>query len=77
MDGPESVAQVGPFARRYNLTFPMLLDEETARGQRLQSQARGADDGAHRQAREVARVRNGYNAGDEKLVAEDVANLVK
>ena len=25
----------------------------------------------------IARVRNGYNAGDEKLIADDVANLLK
>jgi len=29
MDGPESVAEVAPFARRHGLTFPVLLDEDT------------------------------------------------
>ena len=30
MDGPESIAAVAPFARRHGLSFPVLLDEETA-----------------------------------------------
>jgi len=29
MDDPETVAEVAPHARRYGLTFPMLLDQET------------------------------------------------
>ena len=29
MDGPESIAEVAPHARRYGLSFPVLLDEET------------------------------------------------
>jgi peroxiredoxin len=77
MDGPESVAQVAPFARRYNLTFPVLLDEETrvvgvynpkrVAPMTLLVDKRGI----------IARVRNGYNAGDEKFIADDVANLLK
>ena len=30
MDGPESVANVAPFARRQQLNFPVLLDEDWA-----------------------------------------------
>ena len=77
MDGPESVAQVVPFARRYNLTFPTLLDEET-RVVNVYDPQRVAPMTVLIDRRGIiARVRNGYNAGDEKLVADDVANLLK
>jgi len=77
MDGPESVAQVSPFARRYNLTFPVLLDEET-RVVSVYNPKRVAPMTVLIDKRGViARVRNGYNAGDEKLIAGDVANLLK
>jgi peroxiredoxin len=77
MDGPESVAQVLPFAHRYNLTFPTLLDEETRvvgayNPQRIAPMTVLID-----RRGIIARVRNGYNAGDEKLIADDVANLLK
>jgi peroxiredoxin len=77
MDGPESVAQVVPFARRYNLTFPTLLDEET-RVVNVYNPKRVAPMTVLIDKRGIiARVRNGYNAGDEKLIADDVANLLK
>jgi peroxiredoxin len=77
MDGPESVAQVVPFSRRYNLTFPTLLDEET-RVVNVYNPKRVAPMTVLIDKRGIiARVRNGYNAGDEKLIADDVANLLK
>ncbi len=77
MDGPESVAQVVPFARRYDLTFPTLLDEET-RVVNVYNPKRVAPITVLIDRRGIiARVRNGYNAGDEKLIADDVANLLK
>jgi peroxiredoxin len=77
MDGPESVAQVSPFARRYNLSFPVLLDEET-RVVNVYNPKRVAPMTVLIDKRGIiARVRNGYNAGDEKLIADDVANLLR
>jgi peroxiredoxin len=77
MDGPESVAQVTPFARRYELSFPVLLDEET-RVVNLYNPKRVAPMTVLIDRRGlVARVRNGYNAGDEKLIAADVAQLLR
>jgi peroxiredoxin len=77
MDGPESVAQVVPFARRYNLTFPTLVDEET-RVVNVYNPKRVAPMTVLIDRRGViARVRNGYNAGDEQLIADDVANLLR
>jgi peroxiredoxin len=77
MDGPESVAQVAVLARRYNLTFPVLLDQETRvvgvyNPKRIAPMSMLVDKRGI-----IARVRNGYNAGDEKLIADDVANLLK
>jgi peroxiredoxin len=76
IDGPETVAQVGSFARRYDLTFPVLLDEET-RVVGLYNPKRVAPMTIliDRRGR-IARVRNGYNAGDERLIAQDVQNLL-
>ena len=77
MDGPESVAQVAPFARRYQLSFPVLLDEET-RVVSVYNPKRVAPMTMLVDKRGIiSRVRNGYNAGDEKLIADDVANLLK
>jgi peroxiredoxin len=77
MDGPETVAQVVPFARRYNLSFPTLLDEET-KVVSIYNPKRVAPMTVLIDKRGIiSRVRNGYNAGDEKLIADDVANLLK
>ncbi len=77
MDGPESVAQVAPFARRYGLTFPVLLDEET-KVVNVYDPKRVAPMTVLIDRRGlVARVRNGYNAGDEKLIADDVTSLLR
>ena len=76
MDGPETIAQVGPFARRYGLNFPVLLDEET-RVVGVYNPKRTAPLNILIDRKgQIARVRNGYNAGDEKLVEADVASLL-
>lgn len=76
MDGPETVAQVGPSARRYGINFPVLLDEET-RVVGVYNPKRTAPLSVLIDRKgQIARVRNGYNAGDEKLVAADVAALL-
>jgi peroxiredoxin len=76
MDGPESVAEVVPRARRYGLTFPVLLDEET-RVVAVYNPKRSAPftaligrDGA------VAKTREGYSAGDEIAIEADIQALL-
>jgi peroxiredoxin len=77
MDGPETVAQVGPFARRYDLSFPVLLDEET-KVVGVYNPKRTAPLGVLVDRKgQIARVRQGYSAGDEKLIEEDVRSLVQ
>ena len=76
MDGPETVAQVGPFAKRYGVSFPVLLDEET-RVVGVYNPKRTAPLNILIDKKgQIARVRNGYNAGDEKLVENDVMSLL-
>jgi peroxiredoxin len=76
MDGPESIADVGPRARQYRLTFPVLLDEET-RVVGLYNPKRAAPftvligrDGA------VAGTREGYTPGDEAALEEAIRSLL-
>jgi len=76
MDGPESVAEVVPRARRYGLTFPVLLDEET-RVVAVYNPKRSAPftalidrDGT------VAKTREGYSAGDEIAIEADIQALL-
>lgn len=77
MDGPESVANVAPQVRRYGLTFPVLLDEET-RVVGLYNPKRAAPysvliglDGA------VVKTREGYSSGDEAAIEADVMALLE
>jgi peroxiredoxin len=76
MDGPETVAQVAPFARRYNLSFPVLVDDET-KVVGIYNPKRTAPLSVLIDRRgQIARVRSGYSAGDEKLIEDDVVSLV-
>jgi peroxiredoxin len=76
MDGPESSANVDPHARRYGLSFPVLLDEET-RVVGVYNPKRTAPftvmigrDGA------IAGRREGYHPGDEKQIESDIQALL-
>ena len=76
IDGPESAAEVDPQARRYGLTFPVLMDQDT-RVVALYNPKKTAPftviigrDGA------VARRREGYHAGDEHKVEADIKTLL-
>lgn len=76
MDGPETLSAVGPFARRYGLTFPVLLDVETKvtgiynpKGTAPLSVLIGRDG-------RVAHTKQGFTAGDEKLVEAEILRLL-
>jgi peroxiredoxin len=76
MDGPETIANVARFVRRYNLSFPVLLDEETTvvgvyNPKRTAPLSVLIDRGGR-----ITRVRQGYSAGDEDLIAADVKQLL-
>ena len=72
MDGPESVSGVAPFARRYNLTCPVLLDEETKVTGIYNPKRTAPLSVLIDRTGKIVRVRQGYSAGDELLVENDV-----
>jgi peroxiredoxin len=76
MDGPETVAQVPSFARRYALSFPVVLDEETKVTAMYNPKRTAPLTVLIDRRGQIARVRDGYAAGDEKLITDDVANLI-
>jgi peroxiredoxin len=76
MDGPETIANVEPTARRYGVTYPVLLDEET-RVMAVYNPARDAPftvliakDGT------IAETRVGFAPGDEKVLEEHLLALM-
>jgi peroxiredoxin len=77
MDGPETIAQVGPFARRYDLSFPVLLDEETKVVAVYNPKRTAPLSVLIDRKGQIARVRSGFSSGDEKLIEEDVRSLVQ
>ena len=72
MDGPETVADVTSFVKRFELDFPIVTDDDS-RIASLYNPKKSMplsvliDRGGH-----IVAVREGYNPGDEKLVAADV-----
>jgi peroxiredoxin len=72
MDGPESIADVPAFAKRNQMNFPVLLDEDSSIAS-IYNPRKSAPLSAiiDRQGR-IAAVREGYNPGDEAFVLQDV-----
>ncbi|MGA3122003.1 MAG: TlpA disulfide reductase family protein [Polyangiaceae bacterium] len=72
MDGPETAADVSAFVRRFELDFPVVLDEDS-RIARLYNPKKSMPLSViiDRTGR-IAVVREGFSPGDEKLVALDV-----
>jgi len=76
MDGPESIAQVPTYVNRYGMTFPVLLDEET-KAVNLYNPKRTMPLTVEIDRKGViARVRSGYQPGDEKRLAAEVEALL-
>lgn len=76
MDGPETVAQVKPFAQRNNLNFPVLLDEDSAICALYNPKKSGPLTILIDKTGSVAQVREGYNPGDEEILAAEVDKLL-
>ena len=72
IDGPETIADVPSFAKRHDMNFPVILDEDS-RIVSLYNPKRSAplsvliDRKGH-----IVKVRESYNPGDEKFIQEDV-----
>jgi peroxiredoxin len=65
MDGPESVAEVAPQARRYGLTYPVLLDEETRVVGVLNPRRAAPYNVLIGRDGSIVSTKEGYSAGDE------------
>jgi peroxiredoxin len=76
MDGPDTVAAVPAFAKRNQLDFPMLTDEDSHIAS-IYNPKKAAPLSVliDRQGRVVA-IREGYNPGDEEFLAQDVAKVL-
>jgi peroxiredoxin len=76
MDGPETVANVSAFARRNQLTFPMLTDEDSRIASLYNPKKSAPLSVLIDKSGRIARIREGYNPGDEELLAKDVAEVL-
>lgn len=73
MDGPETVAQVPAFAKRNQLNFPMLTDEDSRIASLYNPKKSAPLSVLIDRSGKIVKIREGYNPGDEDLVAKDVA----
>jgi peroxiredoxin len=72
MDGPETVADVPAFVKRYDLDFPVVVDDDSRIASLYNPKKSMPLSVIITRAGTIAVVREGYNPGDEKLVAADV-----
>jgi peroxiredoxin len=72
MDGPESLADVPAFVRRYGLDFPVVLDDDSRIASLYDPKKSMPLSVLIGREGRIASVREGYNPGDERIVAEDV-----
>ena len=76
MDGPETVAEVPSFAARNGLTFPVAADADSHVASIYNPKSSAPLSVLIDRSGNVVRIREGYNPGDEALVAADVARAV-
>jgi peroxiredoxin len=76
MDGPESIANVAPQARRYGLTFPVLLDEETRVVGAYNPKGAAPFNVLIDRSGAIVKTREGYSAGDEVSMAADIQAIL-
>jgi peroxiredoxin len=76
MDGPETIANVPAFASRNQLNFPVLLDEDSHVAAIYNPKKSAPLSVLIDRRGRIAVIREGYNPGDEKFLAEEVAKVV-
>ncbi len=76
MDGPETVANVPAFARRNQVNFPMLTDEDSRIASLYNPKKSAPLSVLIDKHGKVAAIREGYNPGDEEFLAKDVAKVL-
>jgi peroxiredoxin len=77
MDGPETIAQVPTFVQRYQMSFPVLLDEETKVVNVYNPKRTAPLSLLIDKSGKIVKIRSGYNAGDEKLIESEVDALLQ
>ncbi|MBX3232970.1 MAG: TlpA family protein disulfide reductase [Labilithrix sp.] len=76
MDGPETVANVPAFAKRNQLNFSVLLDEDSHVAQIYNPKKSAPLSVLIDKSGKIAAIREGYNPGDEEYLARDVAKVL-
>jgi peroxiredoxin len=76
MDGPETIANVPAFARRNQLNFPMLTDEDSRIASLYNPKKAAPVSVLIDKAGKIITIREGYNPGDEEFLAKDVAKAL-
>ena len=70
MDGPETVANVPAFAKRNQLNFPVLLDEDSRIASLYNPKKSAPLSVLIDKTGKIAAIREGYNPGDEEFLAQ-------
>jgi peroxiredoxin len=73
MDGPETVADVPAFVKRFDIDFPIVVDDDSRIASLYNPKKSMPLSVIIDRAGRIAVVREGYNPGDERLVAADVS----
>lgn len=76
MDGPETIAQVPAFASRNAMNFPVLLDEDSQVSSIYNPKKSAPLQVLIDKRGKVVRVHEGYNPGDEDILAEAVEKVL-
>jgi peroxiredoxin len=77
MDGPETVADVPAFVKRMDIDFPVVVDEDSRIASLYNPKKSMPLSVIIDKTGRISVVREGYNPGDEKLVAADVAKALE
>jgi peroxiredoxin len=76
MDGPESSAEVPAFVKRHDVSFPVVLDDDSRIASLYDPKKSMPLSVLIGRDGRISVVREGYNPGDEKLVEADVAKAL-
>lgn len=76
MDGPESVANVPAFAKRNQINFPVLLDEDSHVAAIYNPKKSAPLSVLIDKQGRITSIREGYNPGDEEFLAKDIAKML-
>ena len=77
MDGPDSIAMVPAFVKRNGLTFPVVLDEDSRIASIYNPRKIAPLSVLIDRAGRIVVVREGYNPGDDELIAADVRRVLE